>query len=403
MDKMDNIEVGKKFGLYFVDEKVGKGLPMLLPKGATIRRILERFIIDEELRRGYQHVITPDFAKIDLYKTSGHWPLYKESMYPPFLVDDKEYLLKPMTCPHHITIYKHEPHSYHALPIRYAELAHQYRREQSGELHGLIRVRMFTLADAHIFCTPDQMQSEFKKVVDLIQYVLKSLGIKNYWYRISLRDKTKTKYIGSDELWDKAENAIRKAMKDLKLKYVEAEGEAAFYGPKLDIQVKNTYGKEDTLLTNQIDFQLPDKFNLSYVGKDGKKKVPVMIHRASLGCIERTMAFLFEQYQGEFPIWLSPIQVRLVNMNDDLIPYSDDIVEKLRDAGFRVDTDYRSESVGKKVREAEVQKIPYIIVIGPKEKDAGTLAVRSRGEKPKFGVKFDDLVKEIKTLEENKK
>ena len=389
--KMDNMEVGRKFDLYFVDENVGKGLPLLLPKGATIRRVLERFIIDEELKRGYQHVFTPDMAKQDLFKISGHWPLYKDSMYPPMKVGDSNLLLKPMTCPFHITMFQHQPRSYNDLPIKFAELAHQFRREQSGELHGLIRVAMFTLADGHIFCTMKQSQEEFKKVVDLIQHVMKCLGVKNYWYRLSLRDKTKDKYLGDDDMWDKAEDALRNAMDDLGLKYVEEKGHAAFYGPKLDVQVRNTYGKEDTLITNQFDFQLPKKFGLEYVDSDGKKKMPVIIHRSSIGCIERTMAFLFEQYQGEFPFWLSPVQVKVMSMNDEIVPYAKEIEAQITAAGFRVEGDYRNESIQKKTRDAQLELIPVVIVIGNKEKEKDTLAVRFRGSKKvEFGMKFDD-------------
>ena len=400
---MDNMEVGKKFDLYFVDETIGKGLPLLLPRGATIRRILERFIVDEELKRGYQHVITPDMAKIDLYKISGHWPLYKDSMYPPMTVGDTKLILRPMSCPFHIRMFKHKPRSYNDLPIKYAELAELYRKEQSGELHGLIRVAKFTLADAHIFCTMEQSLEEFKKVLDLIQYGMKCLGIKNYWYRLSLRDKTKEKYLGDDKLWDEAEKVIRKAMKDMGLKYVEEKGHATFYGPKLDVQARNTYGKEDTLFTNQIDLQLPKKFGINYVDRDGKKKTPVIIHRSSIGCIERIMAFLFEQYQGAFPFWLSPVQVRVMSMNDEIIPYAKTIEAQIKEAGFRTDGDYRNESIQKKTRDAQLELMPFTIVIGGKEKEAGTLAVRARADKPKFGVKMDDFLKQLRELEDSKK
>ena len=400
---MDNMEVGKKFHLYMVDNTVGKGLPLLLPYGATIRRVLERFIVDEEIKRGYQHVITPDIAKKDLYKVSGHWPLYKDSMCPAIELDEQQYLLRAMSCPHHITIYKHRPRSYNELPLRYAELAKLYRNEKSGELHGLIRVRAFTLADAHIFCTPEQVDSEFKNVMSLIKYCLDTMGVEGYWFRLSLRDEKKDKYLGNDAMWKNAEGAIKKALDSLGLKYVEAKGEAAFYGPKLDVQVKNSYGKEDTLITNQIDFQLPQKFGLEYIDKDNKPKQPVMIHRSSIGSIERTLAFLFEKYQGAFPLWLAPVQVKVISMNKELVSYSKEIEQKLMLAGLRAEGDYRNSSMGKRIRAAETMKVPYVVVIGQKEKEAGTLAIRPRGAEPKFGIKFDDFVKDLKKLEVSKK
>jgi len=398
--KEDHIKLGKQLDLFHVDSLVGKGLPLLLPKGTTIKRILERFIQDEEIRRGYQRVSTPILGKLDLYKTSGHWPHYKNDMYPPIKIDGTNYILRPMSCPHHFMIYKSRSRSYKDLPLRLAELAMQYRKEKSGELRGLMRVRGFELADAHIFCTPEQLKAEFKGVLDLIKYGMKALGFKGYWFRLSLRDKKKEKFIADEKLWNKAEKVIKECMKESKTKYVAEKGQAAFYGPKLDIQMKNIYGKEDTLFTVQVDFALPKRFKLQYRKKDNTFGTPVVIHRSSIGAIERTIGFLIEYYQGAFPLWLSPVQVKVITFTDRNAKYAQNIAKQLEDAGFRIEVDDRTESVQKKVRDAEIEKIPYILVCGDKEQKAKTIAVRKRSVKGvKFGIKVPSFIKQLQKEE----
>lgn len=402
--KEDHIKLGKQLELFHVDALVGKGLPLFLPKGATIKRILERFIQDEEIKRGYQRVSTPILGKLDLYKTSGHWPHYKDSMYPPIKIDNAKYILRPMSCPHHFMIYKSRPRSYKDLPLRLAELAVQYRREQSGELRGLMRVRGFELADAHIFCTIQQLRDEFIGVLDLIKFGMKALGLTGYWFRLSLRDKKKDKFIADEKLWNHAEKIIKECMNKTKTKYVAEKGHAAFYGPKVDVQMKNVYGKEDTLFTLQIDFALPKRFKLQYRKPDNKFGTPVVIHRSSIGAIERTIAFLIEQYQGAFPVWISPVQAKVITFTDRNKKYAQNIVKQLSDAGVRAELDDRTESVQKKVRDAEVEKVPYIIVCGDKEEKAKTIAVRKRSVKGvKFGIKVASFIKQIQKEVEAKK
>ncbi|MDD5254143.1 MAG: threonine--tRNA ligase [Candidatus Nanoarchaeia archaeon] len=401
-EKRNHIKLGKELDLFVFSDVVGKGLPLLTPKGTIIKRILERFIEDEEIKRGYQYTETPVLAKSDLYKISGHLDHYRESMFV-FEANGEEMVLRPMTCPHQFMIYKSKLRSYKDLPIRYAEIADLFRNEQSGELHGLIRIRQFSLADAHIICMPEQLEKEFEDVLNLIKYVMKTLGFKNYWYRFSKWDpKNKKKYIDNPKAWDISQKTMKKILDKLKLEYIEADDEAAFYGPKLDIQMKNVYGKEDTIFTVQIDFALPERFDMTYEGEDGRKHRPMIIHRSSIGCLERTMAMLIEHYAGAFPLWLSPIQVRIMNLTDRNIKFCEKIAKELEKNGIRVETDYSKETMNKKVRNAQLQKIPYMITIGDKEEEKGTLAVRTRNGNVRFGIRPEDLIKEISEKVENK-
>jgi threonyl-tRNA synthetase len=399
-DQKSNVELGKELDLYFVSEIVGGGLPLLTSKGATIKRELERFVTDEEIKRGYLHTSTPIMAKSDLYKVSGHWQHYKDDMFS-LQVRGETYALRPMTCPFQFIIYKHKPRSYKDLPLKYAEFAQLFRNEKSGELRGLTRVRQFTLADAHVICQPENLEKEFAQVLDLVKFIMEKLGIKDIWYRFSKWDPKdkKGKYINNPEAWEDSQNSMRKILKKLKVEFVEVEDEAAFYGPKLDIQYKDIYGKEDTLITIQIDFALPERYDLTYTDNESKEKRPMVIHRSSSGATERTMAYLLEKYQGKFPAWLSPVQVKVVTVTDDNVPFAKEVMAKLVDVGIRVELDDRSESMGKKVRDAQMEKVNYVVTIGDKEVEKKTLAVRNREGKTKFDVNVDkfveDLLKEI--------
>jgi threonyl-tRNA synthetase len=381
--KRDHKRLGKELDLFVFSETVGKGLPLWTPKGSIIRRELERFIVDEEIKRGYQHVYTPDIANIALYEKSGHYPYYKDSMYAPIRIDDEEYMLRPMSCPHHFELYLSKPHSYKELPIRYAELAKMYRYEQSGELSGLQRVRSFALADAHIIVRPDQSEQEVSDVLDLIDHVAKVLGIekgKDYWYRLSLGDRDdEKKYYKDDKEWDHAERVLRSALKGRDADFEEAPGEAAFYGPKIDIQMKNVNGKEDTAFTVQYDFVMPKRFNLKYINDLGDEIQPVVIHRSSIGAIERIMAFLIEKYAGAFPTWLAPVQIVLLPISDKHIEYTEQVNKELLNAGIRSEVDSRSERLQAKIRDGALQKIPFMGIIGDKELDTKAISVRGRG------------------------
>jgi len=377
--KRDHRRLGAELELFAASEEIGRGLPMLLPKGATLRRILERFAVDTELARGYSHVYTAPLGRKKLYETSGHWEHYKESMYPPIDVAGEQYVLRPMTCPHHFMLYKHRPRSYRDLPMRLAEISPQYRREQSGELSGLIRVMMFHLADAHIICTPEQLADEFLSVVDLVDYIMTCFGIKDsISYRASLRDDSPEKFVDNPEFWEMSEKILIEIMDKAGMEYEVAKGEAAFYGPKLDVQMRNVLGKEDTAFTIQIDFALPERFDLLYTDRDGTQKRPVVVHRSSIGCVERTMAFLIEYYAGAFPCWLAPIQVRLMTITDAQLDFAQNTLSKLTGAGIRAELDGRNETIGKKVREGRLQKIPYLATIGAKEVEKEALMVRNR-------------------------
>jgi threonyl-tRNA synthetase len=400
--KRDHRKIGKDLDLFVFMDLVGKGLPIFTEKGSIIRRTLERFVVDEEVRRGYKHVYTPDLANIDLYKTSGHYPYYKDSMYPVMKVDEEELMLRPMTCPHHFQYYASKPRSYRELPFRIAELAKQFRYEKSGELTGLMRVRTFCLADSHIICQKDQATGELNTVLNLIEYVASVLGYKageNYRYRLSLGDrKDSKKYYKDDEAWDFAEDVLRQVLIQRKANFFEVEKEAAFYGPKIDIQMKNVAGKEDTAFTVQYDFVMPKRFKLTYIDKDGKEKEPIVIHRSSIGAIERTMAFLIERYAGAFPVWLSPVQAMIIPISDLHLDYARKLEAELKNLDIRVQVDDRNERMNQKIREAQLEKIPYMLVVGDKEAVDGTVSVRLRTGEQLPVMSLDDFKVKIKQM-----
>lgn len=396
-----NVELGKELDLYTVNEVVGHGLPLLTPKGATIKRILERFAVDEEIKRGYEHTSTPIMAKADLYKISGHWQHYKDSMFV-LNINGEDYALRPMTCPFQFVLYKRKSRSYKDLPKKYAEIATLYRQEQSGELRGLTRLWQFTLSDAHIICTPEQLENQFAEVLDLVNFMMKFLGIKDVWYRFSKWDpKNKEKYIDNPKAWEESQKIMKKILDKLKIKYIETENEAAFYGPKLDLQYEDIYGKEDTLITIQIDFALPERYDLTYLDKDNIEKRPMIIHRSSIGCTERTMAYILEKTQGNLPIWLAPFQVRVISFTDRNVKACKELEKELKEQGIRVDTDLKDETVQNKVRNAELQKIQFIILIGNKEEENKTLAVRHNG-KVEYNIKSSEFIKKLKKLIEER-
>lgn len=397
----DHKKLGKELDLFTFSDTVGKGLPLWTPKGAAIRREIERFIVDEEIKRGYSHVYTPDIAKLDLYKKSGHYPHYKDSMYSPIKDEDEEFMLRPMTCPHHFELYLSKPHSYRELPVRFAELAKLYRYEKSGELMGLQRVRSFCLSDAHIICaSEEQAVQEVEKALDLIEYANGVLGLHlgdDYHYRLSLGDRANTeKYHKDDAGWEKAEMLLREAMTKRGVPFVEAKDEAAFYGPKIDIQIKNVNGKEDTAFTVQYDLSMPEKFDLTYIGEDGQPHRAFVVHRSSIGSIERTMAFLIEKHAGNFPLWLSPVQARVLPISEKHAEYAAKVFEALRAAGIRAEVDDANESLGKKIRNAKTDKVPYLLVAGDQEVAAGTLSVESRDKGKLEAMSIDALIAHLK-------
>ncbi|MCI6331314.1 MAG: threonine--tRNA ligase [Lachnospiraceae bacterium] len=393
----DHRKIGKDLSLFMTDDLVGQGLPMFLPKGYTIWNELETYIREKEIRLGYQHVLTPCIGTVNLYKTSGHWDHYKENMFPAMEVDDETFVLRPMNCPHHMMIYANAPHSYRELPIRIAEIAHDFRYEASGALKGIERGRHFCQNDSHLFVTPDQIKDEFKSVVDLIFDVYKDFGITNYRCVLSLRDPSdKEKYHDDDEMWNTAEQALRDTLDSIGIEYTEEIGEAAFYGPKLDVNVKPAVGAEYTLSTCQLDFCLPAKFDLKYVDADGSKKTPVVLHRAILGSLDRFMAYILEETKGKLPTWLSPVQVKVLPLSDKYVDYSQNIYEKLLDEGIRAEIDTRDEKIGYKIREARLEKVPYMLVLGQKEEETGEVAVRSRFAGDEGAKNFDEFVKSIK-------
>ncbi len=398
--KRDHRKLGKDLDLFMISEDVGAGLPLWLPKGATIRRLLEEYILGVERAQGYQHVYTPQLAKLDLYKTSGHWEHYHDSMYPPMEMDSgEELVLRPMNCPHHIQIYKQKMRSYRDLPIRLAELGTMYRLEKSGELAGLSRVRAMTLNDAHIFCTPEQMLSEFIKVVRLIQDAYKVMGFERYSYRLSLRDPNdKEKFVDNEDMWQRSEAALRQALDQLGVQYYEGIGDAAFYGPKLDVQVANVLGKDETISTVQLDFTMPERFELEYIGEDGQAHRPVMIHRGVLSTMERFMAFLIENYAGNFPVWLSPVQAMIIPIADRHLAYAEEAARKLHAAGLRVEVDSRSERMNAKVRDAQLQKIPYMLVVGDREASEGAVALRLRSNENLGAVPLAEFIEVVSQL-----
>jgi threonyl-tRNA synthetase len=398
--KRDHKKLGKELDLFVFSETTGKGLPLWTPKGSVIRRELERYIVDEEIKRGYQHVYTPDLAQVALYEKSGHYPYYKDSMYAPIVIDNEKFMLRPMSCPHHFELYLSRPHSYKELPVRYAELAKMYRYEQSGELQGLQRVRSFTLADAHIIVSQDQSEQEVTNVLDLIDDVSKVLGLelgKDYWYRLSLGDRNdEEKFSKDDEQWDHAEKVLRHALEKRNAKFDEAPGEAAFYGPKIDIQMRNVNGKEDTAFTVQYDFVMPKRFNLTYTDSNGDEIQPVVIHRSSIGATERIIAFLIEKYAGAFPAWLAPVQVALLPISDKHNEFAEEVNKELLEAGIRSVVDTRSERLQAKIRDASLQKVPFMGIIGDKEREAGAVSARARGGEDLGVLKIASLIDKLK-------
>ncbi|HEK6355652.1 TPA: threonine--tRNA ligase [Staphylococcus aureus] len=391
----DHRKIGKELELFTNSQLVGAGLPLWLPNGATIRREIERYIVDKEVSMGYDHVYTPVLANVDLYKTSGHWDHYQEDMFPPMQLDETESMvLRPMNCPHHMMIYANKPHSYRELPIRIAELGTMHRYEASGAVSGLQRVRGMTLNDSHIFVRPDQIKEEFKRVVNMIIDVYKDFGFEDYSFRLSYRDpEDKEKYFDDDNMWNKAENMLKEAADELGLSYEEAIGEAAFYGPKLDVQVKTAMGKEETLSTAQLDFLLPERFDLTYIGQDGEHHRPVVIHRGVVSTMERFVAFLTEETKGAFPTWLAPKQVQIIPVNVDLhYDYARQLQDELKSQGVRVSIDDRNEKMGYKIREAQMQKIPYQIVVGDKEVENNQVNVRQYGSQDQETVEKDEFI-----------
>ena len=395
-NQRDHRKLGKDLELFMTHKLVGSGLPMYLPNGATVRRLLERYIQDKEIRMGYKHVYTPSLANVELYKTSGHWDHYKEDMFPVMKMDNEELVLRPMNCPHHMLIFKSKMRSYKDLPIRIGELAHDFRYEDSGTVCGIERVREMCQNDAHLFVRPDQIKDEVGKVVKLILDVYKDFGFKDYKFRLSLRDKNdKHKYFDDDEMWDKAESQLREILTELGLDFYEAEGEAAFYGPKLDVQLKSAIGHDVTVSTCQLDFLLPQRFELEYIGEDGKAHRPVVIHRAILGTLDRFMAFLIEETKGAFPTWLAPVQVKVLPISDKHLEYANKVKEALQDKEVRVEVDDRAEKIGYKIREAQLQKVPYMLVVGDKEQEAGEVGVRNRKDGDVGAMKLEDFVEKI--------
>ncbi|WP_127539442.1 threonine--tRNA ligase [Paenibacillus illinoisensis] len=395
--KRDHRKLGKELEMFTFSQLVGQGLPIWLPNGAKLRRTLERYIVDLEESLGYQHVYTPVLGNVELYKTSGHWEHYQEDMFPKMVMDNEELVLRPMNCPHHMMVYKSSMHSYRDLPIRIAELGMMHRYEMSGALTGLHRVRAMTLNDSHIFCRPDQIKEEFARVIELIQTVYKDFGIHEYRFRLSYRDPQDTeKYFQNDEMWEMSQRMLREVVEELDLPFYEAEGEAAFYGPKLDVQIKTALGKEETLSTVQLDFLLPERFELEYVGDDGQKHRPVVIHRGVISTMERFTAFLLENFAGAFPLWLSPVQAKVIPVSGNFDDYAREVEAKLKRAGISAEADLRNEKLGYKIREAQLEKMPYMFVVGENERSAESVSVRKRGEGD-LGMKpVDEIVAQLK-------
>ena len=401
--RRDHRKLGKELELFTVNEAVGAGLPLWLPKGATVRRLLEEYILERERADGYQHVYTPDLAKVELYQRSGHWEHYKDDMFPPMDLETEKMVLRPMNCPHHILVFEARQHSYRDLPVRIAELGTMYRYERSGALSGLSRVRCMTLNDAHIFCTPEQIKEEFTRVIRLVERAYKDLGVTQYRYRLSLGDRAnKEKYVDNDEMWELGERVLREAMDSLELPYVEAKGEAAFYGPKVDIQLADVMGHEETYSTIQVDFHLPNQFGLKYVAADGNQHRPVMIHRAVISTMERMMSYLIELYAGAFPVWLAPVQAAVLPITDRQLDYARSIVGRLDQAGIRVTMDDRNEKINLKIREAQLQKIPFMLVVGDREQQNEQVAVRNRKQGDQGAKSLDQFLGEIRGLIDSK-
>jgi len=395
----DHRKLGKELDIFTISQKVGQGLPLWLPKGATVRRIIERYIVDLEEKLGYDHVYTPVLGSKELYETSGHWEHYHDDMFPPMEMDNETLVLRPMNCPHHMMVFKNQLWSYRQLPVRIAELGTMHRYEMSGALAGLQRVRGMTLNDAHIFARPDQIKDEFIRVVELIQHVYKDFGIDDYYFRLSYRDpEDKEKYIDNDEMWEMTQSRLKETMEDMNLEYVEAEGEAAFYGPKLDVQVKTALGKDETLSTVQLDVLLPERFDLTYIGEDGKEHRPVVIHRGVVSTMERFVAFLLEEYKGAFPTWLAPVQVKVIPVSPHVhLDYANKTADQLKLQGIRVEVDTRDEKIGYKIREAQTKKIPISLVLGDNEIEENAVNIRRYGEKKTETLSY----KEFETLIKN--
>ena len=402
--KNDHRKLGKELGIFMFNELVGKGLPMYLPNGFTLRRILSDYIMEKEIAQGYKHVMTPSLGNVDLYKTSGHWDHYKDDMFPAMELDEEAYVLRPMNCPHHMVMFKNSMHSYRDLPIRIAEIANDFRFEDSGNLCGLERARAFTQNDSHIFCTESQIAQEIKGVITLIYDVYKDFGFEKYKFRLSLRDPNNTeKYFGNDKLWEESENALREIIKSTGVDYYEAPGEAAFYGPKIDVQVRSALGHDVTLSTVQLDYQLPEKFELEYIGEDGERHRPVVIHRAILGSLDRFIAFLLEERKGLLSLWLAPEQVRVLPLTDRNNDYAREIVSTLKGENLRVEIDDRNEKIGYKIREALSMKVPYLIIVGDEEENGKTISIRGRGFENKSGLKLSDFIERLESEIKSKK
>jgi threonyl-tRNA synthetase len=393
--KRDHRKLGRELDLFLIDEMVGRGLPLLTPKGTTIRRQMEEFILRLERRQGYEHVKTPDIARLEIYKISGHYERYHDSMYPPSEIEDEEWQLRPMNCPHHIRVFQRRAYSFRDLPVRLAELGTVYRYEKSGEVSGLIRVRAFTINDAHIFCRPDQLNEEFERVIQLIFQVYRAFGITDFYFRLSLRDETSNKWMGDPEVWHRAQDAAREALRASGHPFVEAPGEAAFYGPKLDVQIKDAIGREFTLSTNQIDFLMPERFGLEYVTSDQRTERPVMIHRAPIGSMERFMAYLIEHYGGAFPVWLAPVQLVFIPIADRHLEPVSAMADRFRQRDLRVEVDARSERMQAKIRGAQLHKVPYMAVVGDKELAAGTLNIRRREGGDQVSLTVDAFLSQL--------
>ncbi len=401
--RRDHRKLGRELGLFMTNDLVGKGMPMFLPKGYTVWQILENYIKEKERKLGYQHVMTPCVGTVDLYRTSGHWDHYKENMFPAMVVEDESFVLRPMNCPHHMMIYANRPHSYRQLPVRIGEVAHDFRFEASGTLKGIERARHFCQNDAHLFVTPDQIKSEVAAVCDLIFDVYKDFNITDYRCVLSLRDPAdKKKYHDDDEMWNKAESALREVLTELGIHFTEEIGEAAFYGPKLDVNVKPAVGNEYTLSTCQLDFCLPAKFQLKYADKNGEEQTPVVLHRAILGSLDRFMAYLIEETMGAFPAWLAPVQVKVLPVTDRALDYAREIDAKLDNAGYRAEVDDRNEKIGKKIRETTLEKVPYMLVVGDRDMENGTVSVRKRSGEDLGAMTYDQFYALLKDAVDSK-
>ncbi len=400
----DHRKLGRDLGIFMFADLVGKGLPMWLPNGFIVRRTLVDYITDKELKLGYKHVMTPSLGNVELYKTSGHWDHYKEDMFPAMELDEEAYVLRPMNCPHHMMIFKNSLHSYRDLPIKIAEIANDFRYEASGAVCGIERTRAFTQNDSHIFCTKDQIKQEVKGVIDLILDVYKDFNFKDYRFRLSLRDKeNQEKYFGNDELWEKSERELKEILTELNVDFYEAEGEAAFYGPKIDVQVKSAIGHDVTLSTVQLDYQLPERFDLSYVNESGEKERPVVIHRAILGSLDRFIAFLLEETKGFLPLWLAPNQVKIIPVNNEYhLEYSKEILSQLKQNNIRVSLDERDEKLGYKLRESVLEKIPYMVILGQKEVDDHTVSYRKAGSQETTTVSIQEFIELLRNEIDNK-